>query len=380
MTETGRRSTRHNVMLAELVLRHQEAWRFLGNWESRILARRLATVPIDRPVFIAGLARAGTTILLRKLCELPEFASHRYADFPFLFTPYAWTWLRRLTPYSREVPQERMHQDGIMVTAESPEAMEEVLWMAFFPHLHDPARSNLLDERVRQPEFEAFLADHIRKLILARCGRRYVSKNNYNLSRLNYLARVFPDARFLLLVREPMAHVASLIKQQRLFCGVQHGSEAARRHLRLLGHFEFGLDRRPINPGDHAAIAGIEECWSGGEEARGWAKYWALLYRHVADRLAADAGLAARCLLVRYENLCDCGAETLATICRHVGVNPATAERLAHGLRRPTYYAPLFTDDERAAIIEETSTVSRRLGYAASPSPVCRAVGGGQAG
>src|SRR5215472_6692675 len=157
MTETGRRSTRHNVMLAELVLRHQEAWRFLGNWESRILARRLATVPIDRPVFIAGLARAGTTILLRKLCELPEFASHRYADFPFLFTPCAWTWLRRLTPYSREVPQERMHQDGIMVTAESPEAMEEVLWMAFFPHLHDPARSNLLDERVRLPEFEAFL-------------------------------------------------------------------------------------------------------------------------------------------------------------------------------------------------------------------------------
>src|SRR5208337_3420887 len=226
-----------SVALAALVLRHQAAWRVLSKWESSLLSTRLAATSIERPVFISGLARAGTTILLRKLCELPEFA--------FLFTPYAWAMLRRLAPASRQIPRERMHKDGIMITAESPEAMEEVLWMAFFPHLHDPAQSNYLDDRIQQPEFEFFLADHIRKLILTRGGQRYISKNNYNLTRLSYLRRIFPDCRFLLPIRAPVSHVASLMKQHDLFCQVQRQNEAARQHLRLAGHFEFGLDRRP---------------------------------------------------------------------------------------------------------------------------------------
>ncbi len=364
----GARRTSDSVVLADLVLRNQAAWRTLGGWESRLLAKRLAAVPIDRPVFIAGLARAGTTILLRKLAELPEFVSHRYCDFPFLFTPYAWSLLRCLAPAGRQSPRERMHRDRIMVTPDSPEAMEEVLWMTFFPHLHDPRRGNVLDERFRAPEFEAFLADHIRKLILARGGQRYVSKNNYNLTRLGYLARMFPDALFLLPVRAPLAHVASLMKQQRLFCDIQQASEEARRHLRHVGHFEFGLDRRLINPGDDEAIAAIEECWSRGEEARGWARYWALIYRHVADRLEADHALAARSLLVRYEDLCDRSIETMTAICGHVGLPVATASRLADGLRRPDYYRPEFTGSERAAIAEETSAVARRLGYSSDQS------------
>ncbi len=351
--------------LAALVLNHNAGWRVLSNWESRLLAGRLAAITVDRPVFIAGLARAGTTMLLRKLCELPDFATHRYADFPFLFTPYAWARLRRAMPAPRQAPRERMHKDGIMVTAESPEAMEEVLWMAFFPRLHDPTVSNVLDERARHPEFEAFFAEHIRKLILARGARRYVSKNNYNVTRLGYLARMFPDARFVLAVRAPQAHVASLMKQHRLFCSIQHDNDAARTHLRLVGHFEFGLDRRPINPGDAAAIAAVEELWRRGEDVRAWAKYWTLIYGHLAARLDADPALASRCLVVRHEDLCDRGAVTMAELCAHVGLPTAPASQLADGLRRPDYYVMGFAECERLIIAEETTAVARRFGYGA---------------
>ncbi|MBV8912471.1 MAG: sulfotransferase [Acetobacteraceae bacterium] len=345
-------------MLAELVLRHPGAWRALGDWETRLLTRQLAQVSIDRPVFIAGLARAGTTVLLRKLCELPGFVSHRYADFPFLFTPYAWSRLRRPRP---EVPRERMHADRIMVTAESPEAMEEVLWTAFFAHLHDPARSNVLDGIVRRPDFDAFFADHIRKLLLARGGRRYVSKNNYNVTRLGYLARLFPDARFIVPVRDPVAHVASLAKQHALFSRIQRESASVRRRLALVGHFEFGLDRRPINPGDDGAIASIQACWDREEDARGWARYWALIYRHLLQRFDADPDLARRTLLLRYEVLCDQPEGTALAIARHTGVVPAEARRLATGLAAPDYYVPAFTPEELAAIAEETELVVRRL-------------------
>jgi hypothetical protein len=349
-------------VLSALVLRHPAACRVLSQWETSLLAKQLSNIKIDRPVFITGLARAGTTILLRKICELGEFAAHQYADLPFLFTPYAWAMLRRLAPAPRQAPRERMHKDGIMITTESPEAMEEVLWMAFFPQLHDPAVSNVLDQRIQRPEFESFFADHIRKLILARSGQRYVSKNNYNVTRLGYLARIFPDARFLLPIRAPMAHVASLMKQQALFCKVERENAAARRHLQLIGHYEFGLDRRPINPADNAGVASVEDCWRRGDEARGWARYWALIYRHIADQLGADAALAQRCLVVRYEELCDRAAETMAAVCAHIGV-PAERTELAAGLHQPDYYTVQFAAEERAAIAEETSAVAGRFGY-----------------
>ena len=134
-----------------------------------------------------------------------------------------------------------------MVTAESPEAMEEVLWTAFFPRLHDPEVSNILDGQFERPELESFFAEHIRKLILARGGQRYVSKNNYNVTRLSYFARLFPDARFLLPIRSPLAHVGSLMKQHGLFSKF---SARTRRHagICILSAILSLVDRRPINP------------------------------------------------------------------------------------------------------------------------------------
>ena len=59
-----------------------------------MLRDRLAAIAIDRPVFIAGVARSGTTLLLNLLSQLPQVATHRYSDFPFLFTPVAWNRLQ----------------------------------------------------------------------------------------------------------------------------------------------------------------------------------------------------------------------------------------------------------------------------------------------
>src|SRR3546814_14155500 len=88
-----------------------------------------------------------------------------------------------------------------MITPDSPEAFEEVLWMAFFPDLHDPTASSVLDERTDNAAFESFYRDHIRKLLRVRGGRRYLSKGNYSVTRLEYLLKVFPDARFILPVQ-----------------------------------------------------------------------------------------------------------------------------------------------------------------------------------
>src|SRR5690606_31841602 len=137
-------------------------------------------------------------------------------------------------------------------------------------------------------------------LLAVRGRRRYVAKGNYNVTRLAYLHRLFPDARFVIPVRDPVWHIASLIKQQTLFAEGQRARPEALRHLQRVGHFEFGLDRRPIHTGDARAVAEIARLWDGGEEVLGWARYWALVHDHIADRLAGDAALRDASLVVRY--------------------------------------------------------------------------------
>jgi len=44
----------------------------------------------DRHVFISGMARSGTTILLNAIYETNEFASMTYQDMPFILSPNLW--------------------------------------------------------------------------------------------------------------------------------------------------------------------------------------------------------------------------------------------------------------------------------------------------
>ncbi len=352
--------------LGGFIARHPRLWIALGNLETRTVREAIADVRVDKPVYIAGLARSGSTILLETLAMHPAVGTHRYRDYPPVFTPYWWNrWLDRL-PRRREVPTERSHQDGIAVTSESPEAFEEVLWMGFFPTLHDPMRGAVLDAATPLPEgFAAFYRDHIRKLLAVRGRERYVAKGNYNVTRLALLARMMPDARFLIPVRNPVWHVASLMKQQALFVRGQTGNPRALKHLQRVGHFEFGLDRRPINTGDAGAVAAVMALWRQGDEVRGWARYWALVHRHLADLLERDPEVASRANIVRYESLCGAPARVIGEVLRHCALPPddGLIAHAAHHIRFPGYYRPRFSPDELAVIREETEAVAQRFGY-----------------
>lgn len=351
-------------VLGGLVVRRPRLWIRLGNLETRLLGDELEAVEIDKPIYVTGLARAGTTLLLEFLNWHEEVVTHRYRDFPMLHVPYAWNRFLDRTPRREEAPAERAHADGIVVTRDSPEAFEEVLWMSFFPGTHDPGRSAVLDANTDSAAFEAFYRDHIRKLLLLRGGSRYVSKGNYNLTRLEYLLRLFPDARFVIPVRDPLWHIASLMKQHRLFCEGQRDNARAVAHLQRAGHFEFGLDRRAINAGDNAEIERITEAWAAGEEVEGWARYWAHVHGYLADRLEANPALRRAALLVSYERLCREPGATLRAVFEHCAL-PVTDELLHRArdrVRFPAYYRPDFTGIEQAAIARHTRAVAARLG------------------
>ncbi|WP_413042844.1 sulfotransferase family protein [Pseudomonas sp. YJ42] len=352
-------------LLSGWIHRNPQLWIRLGNLETKAVADAIEDVRVDRPIFIAGLARSGTTVLLEQLATHPQVTSHRYIDYPPVLTPYWWNRWLEMVPRATEVARERAHQDGISITSQSPEAFEEVLWMAFFPDAHDPDHSSVMGGQHVHPEFERFYAEHLRKLLAVRKRQRYVAKGNYNLVRLGYLHRLYPEARFVLAIRDPIWHIASLIKQHRLFVTGENAEPRALEHMRRVGHYEFGLDRRAINTGDTALTRKITELWASGREVEGWAHYWAAIYSYVADVLANDEALHQACLMVRYEALCSDPRTTLARVFEHSDL-PVTGDWLdtaAAGLHAPGYYRPTFSDEELALIQTITGPVAARFGY-----------------
>src|SRR5262245_55876596 len=65
-------------------------WIRCGKIESALLAEVLEPISLRQPIYIAGLARSGSTVLLETVASFPGMAAHRYRDFPYVFTPYWW--------------------------------------------------------------------------------------------------------------------------------------------------------------------------------------------------------------------------------------------------------------------------------------------------
>jgi hypothetical protein len=189
------------------------------------------------------------------------------------------------------------------------------------------------------------------------------------------LLSLFPDARFVVPIRRPADHVASLIKQHRLFVDGEIAHPRSVEQMNATGHFEFGLGRRAIVLDDPATADSIAQLWASGEEPRAWARYWSHIYGYLARRLAENPALAKATLIVRYEDLCCHGAETLTQIANHCELEADQSLRasLAGWLHAPTYYQPKFTPAEQAAIEEEAQAVAEHFGYFSDSDRLSRA-------
>ena len=250
----------------------------------------LASAPAPethRHVFVQGLARAGTTVLMRALHASGEFASLTYADMPFVMCANAWHALTRRFPRMIET-RERAHGDGLQVDAESPEALEEVFWRTMCGDQYiQPKR--LVPHSPGKAELDRYTT--YLRLVLRRGERgRYLTKNNNNVLRLPALARHFADSVFLVPIRDPMQQAASLLRMHQRFSG---SDPFTRRYMTWLGHHEFGDTHRPFRFGDHGP--------GGSPEAPA---YWLQLWCDSYGYLESLAATLPNVYVVPYEALC----------------------------------------------------------------------------
>jgi hypothetical protein len=215
------------------------------------------------------------------------------------------------------------------------------------------------------PAFETFYRMHLRKLLLAEQATRYAAKANYHLARLRYLLRLYPDARILLPVRSPSRHIASLLHQHRWFSDGQRSHPRLLAYMRRTGHFEFGLDRRPMHLGDGERVRLVADAWSAGDEVRGLALYWDMVYRYLADLIDSNDGVRAAVQVVRYEDIRAAPAETLRAALEHCDLPDAAgvARQAALKVRSATTSDRSLSPADMAIIQRETAATASRWGY-----------------
>jgi len=301
--------------------------------EDDLFASRLAAVHDGgREVFVTGLPRSGTTLLLEMLYATGEFATFTYRHMPFILAPLLWERLSRLSRRAAAT-RERAHGDGMDVSFDSPEAFEEVVWLSYLRERYvRPDRILPLAPDLDPGPLAKALRGTIRKLILLEGARRakpprYLSKNNANIARLGLLARLFPSATILIPFRHPLAHVGSLMTQHERFLHEQTADRFSRNYMRWIGHFEFGAELRPI---DFDGWIGTRQRLQGVDTGF-WLRYWTAAYRHALTHCPSNA------VFVDFDALLRGGPSELAGLAEFVGLERTdTFIGQAAKLRAPT--------------------------------------------
>ena len=253
------------------------SWQFMRevtfDFESTNL---LSSSVSENHVFITGLARAGTTILLNALYESNNFASLTYADMPFVLAPNLWSKIS-LKRGDTEL-KERAHGDGIKFSTESPEAFEEVFWKTFY------------DE-----EFEE-LADKFRvyvgNILYKYKKERYLSKNNQNIKRVELISEIFTHSKILIPFREPIQHAYSLLTQHKKFIKDAKNEKFISKYMKWIGHTEFGPNYIPI----HNQNLNFDN----DLEINHWIEQWYLAYKNAFQSLKNKKNI----YFISYEKLC----------------------------------------------------------------------------
>lgn len=229
------------------------------------------------PVYITGLARSGSTLLLDVLYSTGAFTSLTYRDMPFVTGPILWQKLSHsFTKKSKSI--ERAHGDGMLVDYDSPEAFEEIFWLTFSGS--DYVRDDvLLPYSLKNEEILSYRKYIANVLFREKDSKRsrYLAKDNNNLLRITDIKKSFPEAIVIIPFRDPYNQAQSLLKQHKRFLEIHAEDSFSLKYMNWLGHFDFGSNFKPINFSAACLPKNKEELLNIDY----WLRYWYEVYFYV---------------------------------------------------------------------------------------------------
>lgn len=197
-------------------------------YEDFVYGSRIQAVQLrEDPVFIIGHWRSGTTHLHNIISQDPQWATptHMHVFYPKTF--FTFEYFKSL--FARRLPANRGY-DEVKVSLDVPEEEEEALvsysFYSFyqaiiFPKFADEIfRRYALLENMQSNELSTWQRDYtwfLKKISLAFNYRPLLLKNPVNTCRIEVLTRLFPQARFVHIHRNPFEVFESNIKMIQIY-------------------------------------------------------------------------------------------------------------------------------------------------------------------
>ncbi len=201
----------------------------ISEWKYR---KRAEALPLDQPpIFVIGHWRTGTTFLHDLLSEDPSLA---YPTTYECFFPHHFLLTENTLPKVMKVllPKKRP-QDDVPVGFDRPQEEEFAMMMLgegtpYLTHAwprFGPADTEYLDfkgvpEAEQKKWADAYMWFY-RRLALKHGGKPLVMKTPANAARLKLLTRLFPDARYIYISRNPLKVFPSTVKLWRALYSTQ---------------------------------------------------------------------------------------------------------------------------------------------------------------
>ncbi len=195
----------------------------LSTVQSLLRSRRMAAVQLpDDPVFVIGHWRSGTTLLHELLTLDPR---HTYADTyaclapsHFLVSRYLVTWwLQLLMPKCRPMDNVRVgwrqpqEDEWALCLLGLPSPYRTVAFPRRLPQCREYLDLRDLSAAARQ-EWDEVLIRFLKSVVLSQGSSRLILKSPTHTARIGHLRRLFPHARFVHVVRDPLTVFPSTLR------------------------------------------------------------------------------------------------------------------------------------------------------------------------
>ena len=213
------------------------------------------------------------------------------------------------------------------------------------------------------PVFERYLVSLIQRHLLVQGTPRFINKNPVHCLRMGYLQNLFPEARFVTIVRDPvdtvLSHYRTSAHMQRILFVDEQTQHLFQEELHVdmltarikTRHYERTLSLDKIHP-----LLGIANQWLDLEGA-------------VLESAAHTPALADQVLALRYETLVSQPEQTLESIWDFIELQGEEAEQITR------VYAPQLSPSPAAALSAEekeflprvreiVASLATQLGYA----------------
>ena len=221
--------------------------------------------------------------------------------------------------------------------------------------------TNILTKGNLNQAFNEFYQGHIQKLLVARSAQRYLAKANYNITRLEYLLDLNASSKFIIMVRDPVMHVKSILRQDKIFSKSHSQHPKTLKFMEMSGHYEFGLNKKLINV-DADELKLIKQKFNDNDDIYAWSLYWNMIYKYVISTV--DNVPTNNVMLCRYEDLCDKPSVTIDKICNFADLSPTEiqVQEIIQNIR-PLTNQHSFDDRELDVINSVTQQTAEYFGY-----------------